>query len=102
MFFSIDQFISNHITARSESLFAQDLTDHHAALSAAIDGKSLLVIGGAGTIGSSFVKAALRFRPARLYVVDINENGLTELTREIIGQDRFDPTTPTQSPVEDY
>ncbi len=31
----------------------------------------------------------------------INEK-LTELTREIIGQDRFDPTTPTQSPVEDY
>jgi hypothetical protein len=76
---SIPSFISRHITHRPESLFTDDLARYHAELSAAIDGKSLLVIGGAGTIGSSFVRAALRYRPARLYVCDINENGLTSI-----------------------
>ena len=42
-----------------------------------------MVIGGAGTIGSSFIRAALRFKPASLVVVDTNENGLTELTRDL-------------------
>lgn len=83
MLISIEKFISRHITHRVESLFAEDLRTHHDALAKAIDGKSLLVIGGAGTIGSSFVKAALRFKPRRLYVCDINENGLTELTRDL-------------------
>ncbi|HMQ06360.1 MAG TPA: polysaccharide biosynthesis protein [Saprospiraceae bacterium] len=45
--------------------------------------KSVLVIGGAGTIGSSFIRSILPFRPSRLIVVDTNENGLTELTRDI-------------------
>jgi FlaA1/EpsC-like NDP-sugar epimerase len=80
---SIPSFISRHITHRSESLFTEDLQRYDAELSSAIDGKSLLVIGGAGTIGSSFIRAALRYRPARLYVCDINENGLTELTRDL-------------------
>lgn len=80
---SIPSFISRHITHRTESLFNEDLQRYYADLSSAIDGKSLLVIGGAGTIGSSFIRAALRYRPARLYVCDINENGLTELTRDL-------------------
>ena len=42
-----------------------------------------MVIGGAGTIGSSFVKQLLPFKPKSLVVVDINENGLTELTRDL-------------------
>ena len=55
-----------------------------------IDGKRMLVIGGAGTIGSNYVKAALRlFRPAAMYVVDIDENQLTELTRELRAGDGF-------------
>lgn len=43
----------------------------------------MLVIGGAGTIGSSFVKAILHYHPARLFVVDFNENALTELVRDL-------------------
>lgn len=43
----------------------------------------MLVIGGAGTIGKAFVKAILNFQPARLVVVDWNENGLAELTRDL-------------------
>ncbi|MCF8360757.1 MAG: polysaccharide biosynthesis protein [Prolixibacteraceae bacterium] len=48
-----------------------------------MNGKNVLVIGGAGTIGSSYIKAILQFKIAKLIVVDINENGLTELVRDL-------------------
>ena len=81
--FSLNTFINRYVTAREESLFAEDLERYHDELSDKIDGKSVMVIGGAGTIGSSFIRAILRFHPSRLYVIDTNENGLTELTRDI-------------------
>lgn len=68
---------------RQESMFAQDLMTHADELSRQISGKKMLVIGGAGTIGSSFIKAALKFKPAKVVVADINENGLTELIRDL-------------------
>jgi len=85
--FSLDEFIARHVIGRDESLFAADLAAHDAELRAAIEGSSVLVIGGAGTIGSSFIRALLAFEPARLYVVDLNENGLTELTRDLRSTD---------------
>ncbi len=83
MTFSLEDFIADHVIGRRESFFAADLLAHDAELREAIEGKSVLVIGGAGTIGSSFIRALLPFRPARLFVVDLNENGLTELTRDL-------------------
>ena len=44
---------------------------------------NVLVIGGAGTIGSNYIKQILNFKPAKIVVVDTNENGLTELTRDL-------------------
>ena len=64
-------------------MFQQDLLQHSEALRKRIAGKSVLVIGGAGSIGSSFIKALLPFEPRSLVVVDTNENGLTELTRDL-------------------
>lgn len=81
--FNLNDFIATYVTERQESFFARDLRDNHEKLTERIDGKSVLVIGGAGTIGSSYIRALLRFKPARLYVIDTNENGLTELTRDI-------------------
>lgn len=43
----------------------------------------MLVIGGAGSIGSSFIQAVLPYGPAELYIIDTNENALTELTRDL-------------------
>ena len=80
--FNIESFISNHITGRSKSMFAKDIENNSELLSQKIKGKSVLVIGGAGTIGSSYIRAILRFLPAEIYVIDINENGLTELVRD--------------------
>ncbi len=80
---NIDQFISDHITYRKESFFKKDLAANFAKLTVEISGKSVLVIGGGGTIGSSFIRELLRFNPGSIYVVDLSENYLTELTREI-------------------
>jgi len=79
----IPNFINTHITKRKSSLFDDDIHANKEILSKKIAGKSVLVIGGAGTIGSSYIKATLKFKPAKLFVVDINENGLTELTRQL-------------------
>ncbi|MDX1446806.1 polysaccharide biosynthesis protein [Lishizhenia sp.] len=79
----IPNFIKEYITKRPESLFVQDIERNKEILTERIKGKSVLVIGGAGTIGSSYIKAVLKFEPAKLYVVDTNENGLTELTRTL-------------------
>lgn len=81
--FDLESFISKYVTERKESLFKDDLDKFDDVLSARIDGKKALVIGGAGTIGSSFIKALLKFNLKSLYVVDINENGLTELVRDL-------------------
>ena len=81
-FLNIDKFIAENITGRSESLFANDLKTHDELLSNNIKGKKVMVIGGAGTIGSSFLKALLLYNPGQVTVVDINENGLTELVRD--------------------
>ena len=79
----LEKFIKEHITERSESLLAEDLETHHNELGERINGRSVMVIGGAGTIGSSYIKALLQYRPSRLFVFDTNENGLTELTRDL-------------------
>lgn len=82
--FDIEKFVRKYMTKRPESLLKADFEKYADKMHAAIDGKKMLVIGGAGTIGSNYVKAALRsFKPAAMYVVDIDENQLTELTREL-------------------
>lgn len=82
--FDIESFVRKYVTKRPESLLKADFERYAGEMHARIDGKRMLVIGGAGTIGSNYVKAALRhFKPAAMYVVDIDENALTELTREL-------------------
>ena len=83
MIIDISQFISEEITNRNVSMFVDDIEENKEKLSHGIASKSVLVIGGAGSIGSSYIKALLPFKPKSLVVVDINENGLTELTRDL-------------------
>lgn len=79
----INSFISRNVTFRNDSLFLKDIENNSDKLRAEIEGRSILVIGGAGTIGSSYIRAVLKFKPSKLTVVDISENGLTELTRDL-------------------
>ncbi len=81
--FNLDNFIANNVIMRPQSMFLHEIEDNKNTLTAKIQGKSVLVIGGAGSIGSSFVRAILPFRPASLVVVDYNENALAELTRDL-------------------
>lgn len=81
--FNIEKFIDSAITKRDESLFNEDIKKHQDELLHKVKEKSVLVIGGAGTIGSSFIKEILNYKPKSLTVFDSNENGLTELTRNL-------------------
>lgn len=81
--FNLDKFIADHVTRRSTSMFEADIQANADNLAREIEGRSVCVIGGAGSIGSSFIKAVLRFKPGKLVVIDLNENGLAELTRDI-------------------
>lgn len=80
---NLSDFISKEVTFRRSSMFLGDIHANSNTLENAIKDKSVLVIGGAGTIGSSYIKALLPFKPKSLVVVDINENSLTELTRDL-------------------
>jgi len=81
-YFDFENFIKTSITRRNESLLTKDLSTFRDELVKEINGKKVLVIGGAGTIGSSYLRALTRYNPSKLVVVDINENGLTELVRD--------------------
>ena len=81
--FNLDKFISDSVTFRSVSMFAPDIEANKERLTREIKGKKVCVIGGAGSIGSSFIKAVLRFEPKSVVVVDLNENGLAELVRDV-------------------
>ncbi len=81
--FNLDKFISDSVTFRPVSMFAPDIEANKEKLTEEIKGKKVCVIGGAGSIGSSFIKAVLRFEPKSVVVVDLNENGLAELVRDV-------------------
>lgn len=73
-------------TGRDHSLFDADIEKVSGELDEAIGGKRLLVIGGAGSIGSSTVAQIAARGPATLHVVDQNENALVELVRQLRSQ----------------
>jgi len=63
--------------------FDSDISKNDSLLFKEINTQSVLIIGGAGTIGSNYIKQILKYKPSKITVVDINENGLTELTRDL-------------------
>lgn len=81
--FDLDLFIAKYVTKRENSMFSIDIENNKENLIRKIEGKTVLVIGGAGSIGSSFIKAILPYKPASLIVVDTNENAIAELTRDL-------------------
>jgi len=91
--FNLNSFISKCVTKRESSMFRDDIDCFSDELKSVIINKSVLVIGGAGSIGSSFIKVILRYKPSELVVVDTNENALAELTRDLRStKDMFVPS----------
>ncbi len=76
---NIDKFISDHITCRNESFFSKDIANNSETLRQEIENKSVLVIGGGGTIGSSFIKSVLEYKPSKVVVIDTNEKGAFQI-----------------------
>ncbi len=85
--FDRERFIAEHVTGRKESFFAGDMVKHEEEIRREISGKKVCVIGGAGSIGSAFIRELVKFGPASLTVVDLSENGLAELTRDLRSTD---------------
>lgn len=70
-------------TNRTASYFSRDIANAWQRLSASVRGRRVLVIGGAGSIGSATIEAMLPLEPKCVHVLDINENGLAELVRRL-------------------
>ena len=72
-----------NLIGRDAELLFEDVREHDAKLSAIINESSFLVLGGAGSIGGAVVKEIFKRNPKKLHVVDISENNLVELVRDI-------------------
>jgi len=82
MHMTSDPLVSR-ILGRSESLFAADVHKYYASLQNQISDLRILVIGASGAVGNSFVNQLAPYRPAQLDLVDISENGLVEVVRDL-------------------
>ena len=71
------------LIGRDRELFEDDIKKYEKELQNIISNSSFLVIGGAGSIGSATVKEIFKRNPKKLHVVDISENNLAELVRDI-------------------
>lgn len=71
------------VTKRDKSLFTQDIAANHNILSECIGGSRIVVVGAAGSIGTTVVKTILRFKPKALSLIDLNENNLVEVVRDL-------------------
>ncbi len=71
------------LIGRNQLLFSDDISQNLADLKNIVSNSTFLVIGGAGSIGQAVTKEIFKRNPKKLHVVDINENNLTELVRDI-------------------
>ncbi|WP_411991696.1 UDP-N-acetylglucosamine 4,6-dehydratase [Agarivorans sp. DSG3-1] len=71
------------LIGRSEALFTQDIEQNEVELARIVSESSFLVLGGAGSIGQAVTKEIFKRKPKKLHVVDISENNMVELVRDI-------------------
>lgn len=72
-----------NLIGRHRELFAEDVSSHERELSEIVSSSTFLVIGGAGSIGQAVTKEIFKRNPRKLHVVDISENNMVELVRDI-------------------
>ena len=68
---------------RTDELFKEDIRNLEEKVSPIISSGSFLVIGGAGSIGQAVTKEIFKRNPSKLHVIDISENNMVELVRDI-------------------
>lgn len=71
------------LIGRTDELFSQDIANHEAELCNIVSCSRFLVLGGAGSIGQAVTKEIFKRNPKKLHVVDISENNMVELVRDI-------------------
>jgi FlaA1/EpsC-like NDP-sugar epimerase len=71
------------LIGRDDELFVKDMLSNEVELLEIVSSSSFLVLGGAGSIGQSVVKEIFKRNPIKLHVVDISENNMVELVRDI-------------------
>ncbi|EOI5726911.1 UDP-N-acetylglucosamine 4,6-dehydratase [Cronobacter malonaticus] len=71
------------LIGRNKALFDSDILNNEAELQAKVSNSKFLVLGGAGSIGQAVTKEIFKRNPRKLHVVDISENNLVELVRDI-------------------
>lgn len=72
-----------HLIGREQELFYQDINNYTNELKDIVSVSTFLVIGGAGSIGQSVTKEIFKRNPKKLHIVDISENNMVELVRDI-------------------
>ena len=71
------------LIGRDKELFVKDILDRENIISSEINKSRFLVLGGAGSIGKAVTKEIFKRNPLKLDVIDISENNLVELVRDI-------------------
>jgi len=71
------------LIGREEEIFDKDISTYQDELSIIVSRSSFLVIGGAGSIGEAVTKEIFKRNPSKLHVVDISENNMVELVRDL-------------------
>ena len=72
-----------HLIGRDSELFEYDIKKYDSELKSIITSSTFLVIGGAGSIGQAVTKEIFKRNPKKLHVVDISENNMVELVRDV-------------------
>lgn len=74
------------LIGRNKTLFTQDLAKNENDLTSIVSESRFLVLGGAGSIGQAVTREIFKRNPRKLHVVDISENNMVELVRDIRSQ----------------
>jgi len=71
------------LIGRKKELFLSDISNNEKILTEKIQKSSFIVLGGAGSIGQAVTKEIFKRNPKKLHVVDISENNMVELVRDL-------------------
>lgn len=71
------------LIGRTDALFSADINKYEEELSEIVSQSRFLVLGGAGSIGQAVTKEIFKRKPLKLHIIDISENNMVELVRDI-------------------
>ncbi len=72
-----------NLIGRTKELFTEDIANNNNELEKIVSNSTFLVLGGAGSIGQAVTKEIFKRNPKKLHLVDISENNMVELVRDI-------------------